>query len=130
MDVVRVYLAGLHELFNFGDGHPSAHGREWIEVLSGVSEDEVAVSVALPSAYQPEVCNDRFLENEVAFAVGSLKCFRGLHWRSLDDLTIWPVSPGKPAVGHLGADACLRVERRDPHTPSAHTLGERSLGRQ
>jgi hypothetical protein len=62
---VRVELAGLDELLDLGDGHPSGHRRERVEVAGRLVEHEVAVAVALPRPHQAEVGDDRALEDEL-----------------------------------------------------------------
>ena len=66
VDVVRVELAGLDELLDLGDRDPPAHRGERVEVARRVAVDEVAVPVALPGAHQPEVGDDRLLQDVLA----------------------------------------------------------------
>src|SRR5690606_17041114 len=67
--LVGVQLAGLDQLRGLADGDPARHRCGRVEVARGLAEDEVAVAVALPCAYEPEVGDDRLLQHERLLAL-------------------------------------------------------------
>ena len=80
--------------------------------------------VALPGAHQPEVGDDRRLQDVLAAA----EVARLLGRRADDDVAVGVVPPRQPALGDLGAAAGRGEERRDPRATGPHPLGERALG--
>src|SRR5689334_22039475 len=61
---VGVDLAGLHQVFDFGDGDPAAHRRQRVEVSRRAAKHQVAVAISLPRTDQTEIGDDRFFEDE------------------------------------------------------------------
>ena len=105
-DVVGVELAGLDDLFDFGDGDFAGGGHHGVEVAGGLAVDEVAGGVGLPGADEGEVGLEPALHE-----VGAAVEFAGL-------LTL----------GDEGANAGGGEEGGDAGSAGADALGEGSLG--
>src|SRR5262249_59262869 len=54
-DVVRIDIAGLHEVLDFGHGDLAGGGHHWIEVARGLAVNEVALGIAHPSMDDREI---------------------------------------------------------------------------
>src|ERR1041384_4181123 len=65
-DGVRIQLAGLDDLFHFGEGHLRGRGHDRIEVARGLPVDEIAFRVALVGLHEREVGMERRFEDVVA----------------------------------------------------------------
>ena len=123
VDVFGVQLARLHEFLDLGDGDLPGHGAERVEVHRGGVEDEVAVAVALPGVHEAEIGGQRLLED----IVGAVEAADLLRRGGDRDVAVGVVLLRQAAVGHLGADAGRRVERRDPRPAGTQLLGQRAL---
>src|SRR6185503_17451834 len=105
----RVELAGLDQMLHLGYCDFGGHGTDGIEVTGRLAEDQVAVSVSLPSTHKGEVSGQCSLE-QVGLAVE----LRGLFCRGCDgDRAILAIPPGKTSLRDLGAHAGDGVERRN-----------------
>jgi hypothetical protein len=105
MDVVRIDLAGRHQVLDFGDRDLRGGGHHRVKVPSGLAVDEIAGGIALPGVNDGEIGEQAAL-HDVFLAV--------------EDLFFL-------AFGDQRADAGLGVEGRDTRAAGANALGERAL---
>src|SRR5262245_59326193 len=68
VDLVRAQLARLHQVLDLGDGHPSGHRAQRVEVARRLVEDQVAVPVADERVHHTEVAADGLLKHVGAVA--------------------------------------------------------------
>src|SRR5262249_24313851 len=104
-DVVRIDIAGLHEVLDFRHGDLAGGGHHWIEVARGLAVNEVALGIAHPSMDDREIGDKSALHDvELAVNLALLLALRNL-------------SPG----------AGPGEERRDAGAAGADTFGQRAL---
>src|SRR6266496_861881 len=124
--VLRRDLAGLDQPLHLGDGDPTGRRAQRVEVARARVVPEVAVPVPDRRADQAEVADDAGLQ-DVLPAVEH----PGLLFRRADRDAAGPVVPPRqPAVGHLGAHAGRRVERRNASAAGPQPLGQCPLWTQ
>ena len=111
MDRIRVELAHGHDLFDLGDADFAAGGGGHVEIACGLAEYDIAGLVRLPGLHDRQIGEDAAFEDVILFvAIGPRE--------ALDLL----------ALGHLRADAGLRIEAGNARAARAHSLGKRALG--
>ncbi len=130
VDVVGRQLAGLDQLLDLRDRHPSGHRAQRVEVAGGVTEDEVAVAVTTPGADQPEVGHDGPLQDERARPFGGVELARVLWRAGHGHVPPVVIAPWQTTVRDLGADPGRGVEGGNPGTAGSQPLGQRALRRQ
>ena len=105
VDVIRIDLAGRHQVLDLGDGDLRRRRHHRIEVARGLAIDEIAGGIALPGV------NDREIGEQAAFH----------HVFLAVELAHFL------AFGDQRTDAGLGEEGRNPGAAGADALGERSL---
>ena len=104
-DVVRIDLAGLHQMLDLGDGDLAGGRHHRIEVARGLAVDEIAFGIAHIGVHDREI-GDQAALHHVALAVEFALVL---------------------AFGDQRADAGLGEEGRDAGAAGADALGQRAL---
>ena len=105
MDVVRIDLAGRHQMLDLGDGDLGGGRHHRVKIARGLAVDQVPGGIALPGVDDGEVGEQAAL-HDVFLAV------EFLHFL---------------AFGDQRADAGLGVEGRNTGAAGADALGQRAL---
>src|SRR5215472_6905203 len=108
VDLIRVEVAHVHQLLDFGDGDARSHAHHRREIARRLAEDEIAPLVSLEGADDRKVRAQRGLQHILP-----------------------PIDrPYLFAFGDLRAHASRSVETADAATAGANALRQRPLGVQ
>ena len=108
VDVVRVELAGGHEMLDLRDGDLAGCRHHRIEIARGLSEDEIALMIAHPGVDQRHIGDEPRL-HDVILAIENARLLALGHQRAKTRLGVEGGNAGAAGANALGQCA-LRVE--------------------